>query len=169
MLDFDEDEKSPKISLATIMCTRKTCKEEESRVHNKVIAKKRSATIYSKVYSTSSKETMVIVISIWDEKPMILLATIIGKMEPRTLKLKGSIKNKNITILIDSGSTHNFVDINLAKQLNLFVYLVKDLIVKVVDGQQVKGIGRCHKVFVQIQSLELQTGCYANFGQVILH
>jgi hypothetical protein len=53
------------------------------------------------------------------------------------------------------------VDINLAKQLNLFVYPVKDLIVKVANGQQVKGIGRCHKVFVQIQSLELQTRCYA--------
>jgi hypothetical protein len=83
-----------------------------------------------------------------DEKPMISLATITGKMEPRTLKLKGSIKNKNITILVDSGSTHNFVDINLAKQLNLFVYPVKDLIVTIVDGQQVKGIGRCHKVSI---------------------
>jgi hypothetical protein len=47
------------------------------------------------------------------------------KVEPRTLKFKGSIKGKNITILVDSGSTHNFVDINLAKQLNIFVYLVR--------------------------------------------
>jgi hypothetical protein len=28
------------------------------------------------------------------------------------------------------------------------VYPVKDLIIKVVDGQQVKWIGSCHKVFV---------------------
>lgn len=40
------------------------------------------------------------------------------------------MKNENITILVDSGSTHNFVDINLAKQLNFFVYLVRrDLMV----------------------------------------
>jgi hypothetical protein len=62
-------------------------------------------------------------------------------VEPRTLKFKGSIKNKNITILVDSGSTHNFMDINLAKQLNLFVYPMKDLMVTIVDGQQVKGVG----------------------------
>lgn len=40
-------------------------------------------------------------------------------MEPRTLKLKGSIKNKDITILVDYGSTHNLVDIKIEKQLNL--------------------------------------------------
>lgn len=82
------------------------------------------------------------------------------KKEPRTLKLIGIIKHKHITLLVDSGSTHNFVDINLAKQLNLFVYPIKDLIVETVHGQQVKGIGRCHKVPVQIQNLELQTECY---------
>jgi hypothetical protein len=64
--------------------------------------------------------------------------TITRKMEPRTLKLKGRIKNKSTTIFVDSGSTHNYVDINLAKQLNLFGYCVKDLIVKVTNGQQVK-------------------------------
>jgi hypothetical protein len=83
------------------------------------------------------------------------------KMEARTLKLKGSIKKKNITILVNSRSTHYFVDINLAKQLKLFVYPMKDLIVKVIDGPQIKGIGRCQNVSVRIKSLELQTGCYA--------
>jgi hypothetical protein len=43
--------------------------------------------------------------SIWDEKPTISLVAIIGKMESRTLKLTGSIKNKNNTILVDSKST----------------------------------------------------------------
>jgi hypothetical protein len=53
------------------------------------------------------------------------------------------------------------VDINLAKQLNIFVYPVRDLMVTTVDGQQVKGLGRCHKVSIQIQNLELQTRYYA--------
>jgi hypothetical protein len=44
------------------------------------------------------------------------------------------------------------VDINLARQLNLFVYPVRDLMVTTIDGQQVKGLGWCHKVFVHIQN-----------------
>jgi hypothetical protein len=50
-------------------------------------------------------------------------------MKPNTLRLKGNPKGKDITILVDFGSTHNFVDINLAKQLNLFVYPAKELMV----------------------------------------
>jgi hypothetical protein len=69
-----------------------------------------------------------------------------GKNETKGTKIKGSIKNKNI---------------NLSRLLNLFVYPVKNLIVAIVDGQQVKQIGRYHKVSVQIQSLKLQMGCYA--------
>ena len=62
---------------------------------------------------------------------MILLETIIGRMEPRTLKLKGSVHNINITILVEFRSTHPFMDINLTKQLNLFV---KDLIILIASG-----------------------------------
>jgi hypothetical protein len=74
----------------------------------------------------------------------------IGKLQPMTLKLKGIIKNRNVTILVDFGITHNWVDINFAKQLNLFVYPTKDLTVKIVDGHKVKGVGRCHKISIQI-------------------
>jgi hypothetical protein len=69
-------------------------------------------------------------------------------MEQRTLKLKGTIKKKNVSILIDYGSTHNFVDIDIANKLNPFVYPTKDLTITIAYGQQVKSVGRCHKVHV---------------------
>jgi hypothetical protein len=40
MLESDMDENSPKVSLATITCTKKTRKEEGSRVLNEVIGQK---------------------------------------------------------------------------------------------------------------------------------
>jgi hypothetical protein len=81
-------------------------------------------------------------------------------MKPNTLELKRCLKGKYITILIDYGGTHNFVGINLAKQLNLFVYLVKDLTVTTADVQPIQGVGQCHKVSTHIQSLKLQTVYY---------
>jgi hypothetical protein len=84
-----------------------------------------------------------------------------GKPQPRTLKLKGVIKDRNITILVDSGSTHNCIDIDVAKKLNYFIYPTRDLTIKVANGQRVKEVGKCHKISVQIQELELQTGFYA--------
>jgi len=50
---------------------------------------------------------------------------------------------------------------NVAKQLNFFVYPAKDLTATFTCGQKVKGVGRCHNVLVQIQTLEIQTRLYA--------
>jgi hypothetical protein len=41
---------------------------------------------------------------------------------PQTLKIQGYLKNKKVTILIDSGSTHNFINYKLEKYINFFVY-----------------------------------------------
>jgi hypothetical protein len=155
MSDFDEDE-SPKVSLASITCIRQNCKEDD-----KVTIQEEEVQPPTTRYIPPHLRNSGTIRNSQDKKPMISLAAITGKVEPRTLKFKGRIKGKNITILVDSGSTHNFVDINLARQLNLFVYPVRNLVVTTTDGQQIKGLGRCHKVSVQIQNLELQSGYYA--------
>jgi hypothetical protein len=56
------------------------------------------------------------------------------------------VKNRNVIIIEDSSSTHNYIDIDVTKQLNLFVYPSKELKVMVNDGEKVKGPEICHKV-----------------------
>ena len=51
-------------------------------------------------------------------------------------------------VLIDPGNNHNYVDIDVAKQLNLFAYPTKDLTITINNRQKVKGINRCHKVSI---------------------
>jgi hypothetical protein len=53
---------------------------------------------------------------------------------PQTLKIEGYIKNKKVTMLIDSGSTHNFINCKLAKDLNCFVYPTPEFQVMIADG-----------------------------------
>ena len=48
-----------------------------------------------------------------DETPKISLAAMTGISQPQTLKLKEHIKNENVTVLVDTGSTHNFLDIRV--------------------------------------------------------
>jgi len=73
-----------------------------------------------------------------DNTPRISLATITGITQPQTLKLKGHIKNDNVTVLIDIGSTHNFLDIKIARKLKLFVYLVPYMKAMVVDEKKLE-------------------------------
>ncbi|KAL5715477.1 hypothetical protein ACHQM5_017290 [Ranunculus cassubicifolius] len=47
----------------------------------------------------------------------ISLHALSGNISYQTLLLKGRVKNRNLTMLVDTGSTHNFLDTNTAKAL----------------------------------------------------
>lgn len=68
--------------------------------------------------------------------PIISLEAIIGIAQPQALKLKGHIKKQNIIVLIDLGSTHNFIDVSVAKRMNIVSYLIADLKFMVADGKE---------------------------------
>jgi hypothetical protein len=67
--------------------------------------------------------------------PKISLAAITGITQLQMLKIKGHIKKQNVTILVNTGSTHNFIDVNVANNLNLFVYPAAYIRVMVADGK----------------------------------
>jgi hypothetical protein len=75
------------------------------------------------------------------------------------IETKGVCKKENVTILIDIGSTHSFIDINVARRLNLFVYPATDIRAMVANGKII-GVGKCHKVKLQIEDYELESGFY---------
>ena len=50
-----------------------------------------------------------------DDTPKISLAAITGISQPQTLKIKGHIKNNNVSILIDISSTHHLLMLILLK------------------------------------------------------
>jgi hypothetical protein len=159
--DSNHDEIPQKASLASISCVQKNRNEETKLQRKKITPKNQVHQPIAKYIPPHLKKDKSQSPRKKESKPIVPLATVTGKPQPRTLKLKGVIKDRNITILVDSGSTHNCIDIDVTKKLNCFIYPTRDLIVKVANGQQVKEVGKCHKISVQIQELELQTGFYA--------
>jgi hypothetical protein len=63
---------------------------------------------YENVEEISSKELI----------PMISCNALARISTPQTLKIEGYIKKKKVIVLIDFGSTHNFIHYKLAKALN---------------------------------------------------
>lgn len=59
-----------------------------------------------------------------------------GSVSDNMLKLEGHLKGKPMTILIDNGSTHNFIDSKLVKDLKLPIILVPPLTVTIADGRK---------------------------------
>lgn len=56
-----------------------------------------------------------------ESSPEISLHAIIGTNTPQTMRVVGTVFNKSISLLIDSGSTHNFVDPQVVSCLRLHI------------------------------------------------
>eukprot|EP00253_Pinus_taeda_P015452 PITA_15452 len=69
-----------------------------------------------------------------------------GITTPQTIKIEGKIKKKNVIVLIDSGSTNNFIHCKIAKELNCFLYPEPECQVMVANGGTIDFSGECHNV-----------------------
>ena len=49
-------------------------------------------------------------------------------------------------MLIDCGSTHNFIHCKLAKALNCFIYPAPEFQVMIANGGTINCSGKCHKI-----------------------
>ena len=78
--------------------------------------------------------------------PTISCHALAGINTPQTLKIEGYIKKKMVTLLIDYGSTHNFIHYKLAKVLNCFVYTIPEFHVMIVNGGTINCSGKCHNI-----------------------
>ena len=78
--------------------------------------------------------------------PTISCSALAGINTPQTLKIEGYIKKKKVIVLIDSGSTHNFIHYKLAKDLNFFVYPVPEFQVMIADGGTINCSRKCNKI-----------------------
>lgn len=80
-----------------------------------------------------------------------------GSMTPSTVRLKGEIKNRVVSILVDSGSTHSFIDIALIKQLGISAEIISPLVVSVANSTKMTVDTVCKKVKYTVQGHIFQT------------
>ena len=78
--------------------------------------------------------------------PTISYNALAGITTPQTLKIEGHIKNKNVIVLIDLGSTHNFIRCKVAKELNCFLYPTPECQVMVANGGTINCSRKCHNI-----------------------
>ena len=70
------------------------------------------------------------------------------------MRVMGRIKHRSVVILIDSGSTHNFIDAALVSHLHINVDTSQVLEVKVANGDLIKTQGVCQEVPILLQGHE---------------
>ncbi|GJY07766.1 reverse transcriptase [Tanacetum coccineum] len=77
------------------------------------------------------------------QAPLISLNALTGTNNFNTMRVIRTIGKNTIHILIDCGSTHNFLDMNMAKQLGCNIRSTYPLAVTVVDGNSLVTDSEC--------------------------
>jgi hypothetical protein len=63
---------------------------------------------------------------------------------PQTLKLIGYIKHRKVIILVDSGSTHNFIHRCIAQETHCYIHAINNFQIMIVNGGSME-FGGCYE------------------------
>jgi hypothetical protein len=95
------------------------------------------------------------------EEPIISLNALTGFSAPQTLKLIGYIKHRKVIILVDSGSTHNFIHRRIAQETHCYIHAVNNFQIMIANGGSMKCGGRCENVRLQIGDYNLKSHMFS--------
>uniref|UniRef100_A0A251UI76 Putative retrotransposon gag domain, Retroviral aspartyl protease n=1 Tax=Helianthus annuus TaxID=4232 RepID=A0A251UI76_HELAN len=91
-----------------------------------------------------------------DELAKISLHALFGQTSLTTMKLRGHIDKAEILVLIDSGSTHNFISDKLVSNLNLVTHFISPFGVQIGNGDVLKCNRICKNLVLQIANLQIK-------------
>eukprot|EP00253_Pinus_taeda_P013528 PITA_13528 len=80
---------------------------------------------------------------------------------PQTIKIGGHIKKKKVIVLIDSGSTHNFIHCKIAKEFNFFLYPAPECQVMATNGGTVNCSRKCHNIKLSMGEYVLNSSMFS--------
>jgi hypothetical protein len=83
-----------------------------------------------------------------------------GQPSPRTLRFTASINNHSVTVLVDSGSSHNIIQPRIASFLNLPIQPLSAFTVMVGNGEHLHCTGLCNDVSVTVNKHTFNLSLY---------
>ena len=92
--------------------------------------------------------------------PEISFHAIAGTEHPQTRRVLGKLKNKNVMVLIDGDSTHNFIDHAIVSKFGLPVIRDKKFEVMVANREKIECIGQCRGLTLTIQGYSVTADYY---------
>ncbi|XP_026420280.1 uncharacterized protein LOC113316283 [Papaver somniferum] len=88
-----------------------------------------------------------------EDVPSISMNPLMGSPFPTTMRITGSFKAQPITVLVDSGSTHNFISPSFTKQCGYHIHSKDNSFrVTVGDGGHIHTQGTCLNIPIQLQN-----------------
>ena len=72
------------------------------------------------------------------DKPVISLYALFRTKGYQTMRVQRRIKNQTVVILVDTGSTHNFMDQAVVKQVGWNLHIITNMTMTVANGERLR-------------------------------
>jgi hypothetical protein len=83
-----------------------------------------------------------------------------GTEHPQTMCVIGQLKNKKVMLLIDGGSTHNFIDEAIVSKMALPVNREKKFQVMVTNKEKIDYVGQCRALTINTEGYPVIVDLY---------
>jgi hypothetical protein len=80
---------------------------------------------------------------------------------PQTLKLISYIKHRKVIILVDSGSTHNFIHHHIAQETHCYIHAINNFRIMITNGGSMKCGGHCESMHLQMGDYHMKSHMFA--------
>lgn len=90
-----------------------------------------------------------------NSQPEISLNSVVGITSPKTMKLLGTLKGREVVVMVDPGATHNFISKEAVQKLEIPVLPSKSFGVSLGTGEAVQGEGECKSVVLQLAGITI--------------
>ncbi|CAA0811306.1 cysteine-rich RLK (RECEPTOR-like protein kinase) 8, partial [Striga hermonthica] len=80
---------------------------------------------------------------------------------PRTMRLPAWVKDRRVIVLVDNGSSHNFINAYLFQKLNLPTTMIEPFEVRVANGERLQCTKSFRKVPIKFQGVVVEVDLYA--------
>jgi hypothetical protein len=94
-------------------------------------------------------------------EPLISLHALTGFSTPQMLNLIGYIDHRKVIILVDNGSTDNFIHRRIAQETNCYIHVVNNFQIMIANGGSMKCGGHCESVCLQIGHYKLKSHMFS--------
>ena len=96
-----------------------------------------------------------------EANPQLSLHALEGTYNYQTMRLRGSVGRKGLCILIDSGSTHNFIDERMASKLGCVMESIDELRVSAANGNKLSCKETCKRFLWTMQGQNFEASVLA--------
>ncbi|XP_052204119.1 uncharacterized protein LOC127809399 [Diospyros lotus] len=96
-----------------------------------------------------------------DEQPEVSLHALAGSSGPQTMRVTAMLRNREVSLLIDNGSTHNFISTRIAQRLQIPITHIDSFHVRVASGEKLTCTQQCKGVNLKIQHIAVTVDLYA--------